>query len=468
MSGTWTFGMGLRLTIAAAAVGMSALPVLADEPEGRGEATLEMSVRLLDAAGSRKLGMMYMPESAKLTDEKPAGVTKEPAYRAKAKYATITIGNGAHHTFAVALDEPEGQDAKCYADLNGNGDLTDDGDGAWANKTQKEGSAPQYSGTYVFHVGWKGADGRETPGEYGLNFYHSPDRATLNYYRSSARTGKIKIDGKEFAVTLIENDNDGLYDKLYDPSKPTAAEDLPRPVWLTLDGDRFDIRGTFGFNGYNYIAKVTPDGSKLVMTPTMKQIVLPRPAERPQMLGAGGPAPDFEALAWNPDPNSTVSDNTFKISDYKGKKIVVLDLWATWCGPCMAGIPHIAKIAEEVKGQDVEVIALNVWDEQAAFERFAKEKGKDYAFKLARDPAGREKDASIASRLFRLSGIPATYVIDKNGRIEESVSGYRAGDKQVEHALVRLGVKIEGIKPEDAQNAKPSGERKTVPAVGLK
>jgi thiol-disulfide isomerase/thioredoxin len=198
----------------------------------------------------------------------------------------------------------------------------------------------------------------------------------------------------------------------------------------------------------------------------MKQITLPRPTERPTMLGAGGPVPEFEALAWNPDPSSTVEKNTFKISDYKGKKIVVLDLWATWCGPCMAGIPHISKIAEEVKGQGVEVIALNVWDEQAAFERFAKEKGKDYAFKLARDPAGKEKDASIATRLFKLPGIPATYVIDKNGKIEAAVSGYNKDDKQIEHALVRLGVKIEGIKPEDAKKAEATkGEGKTVPMV---
>jgi peroxiredoxin len=132
----------------------------------------------------------------------------------------------------------------------------------------------------------------------------------------------------------------------------------------------------------------------------------------------------------------------------------------------MAGIPHISKIAEEVKGQGVEVIALNVWDEQAAFERFAKEKGKDYAFKLARDPAGKEKDASIATRLFKLPGIPATYVIDKNGKIEAAVSGYNKDDKQIEHALVRLGVKIEGIKPEDAKKAEATkGEGKTVPMV---
>ena len=55
------------------------------------------------------------------------------------------------------------------------------------------------------------------------------------------------------------------------------------------------------------------------------------------------------------------------------------------------------------------------------------------------------------------------------GRIEAAVSGYNKDDRQVEHALVRLGVKIDGITLEDARkDAKPSGEGKSVPAMGLK
>lgn len=440
------------------------------EPDGggagaRAETRLEMSVRKLDPEGSRKMGLMYMPSTASLAPERPDGIRKEPQYQATPRYAVITLGNAAENRYILVIDEPEDKDPRFYADLNHNGDLTDDGDGSWEKVERAEGRAPSLASTRVFQVRWENSDGTSSTGEYALNFYRSVDRDTINYYRASARTGTIEVGGKKYEVMLHENDNDGLFNKLYDPSKPTPADKLPKPVTLSLDGDRLDIRGTFGFGDYNYIARVSDDGSKLVLEPTMRQIRLPRPAERPEMLGAGRQVPEFEAVWWKPGSSEP---STFKISDFKGKSIVVLDMWATWCGPCMRGLPHLSKVAEEAAPQGVEVIALNVWDETAAYERFAREKGGDFAFKLARDPAGRERDASIASRLFTLRGIPATYVIDKNGKIEAAVSGYSPDDRQVEHALVRLGVKIKGIDSEAAEKAKPAAPGRTVPMTGLK
>jgi len=465
--------MFIRSTLATALICSLAGAAGAAEPDGPIHATLELAPRKLDPEGSRSLGMMYMPSGAKLSDAKPVNLTNEPKYRGTPKYVTIPLGNGANTDFTLAFDEPEGDaDARVYLDLNGNGDLTDDGEGStgeWTKKDSKEGAAAQYSGTWNFQPGFISAEGKETTGEYALNFYRSADRDNINYYRASARTGKIKIGGKEYEALLIENDNDGLFDKLYDPSKATPADKLPKPVTLQLDGDRMDIRGTFGFGDYNYIARVSADGSKISMESTNRLIKLPRPTERPQMLGAGVPVPDFEATWWVKDASAGSKPEMFKIADFKNKKIVVLDMWATWCGPCMAGIPHLSKIAEAVKDQNVEVIALNVWDEPKAYERFVREKGKNYAFRIARDLASKDdREASIASRCFKLSGIPATYVIDKSGNIVASVSGYQAGDKQIEHALVRLGVKIDGITPEDAAKELPKKPTMMLPATGMK
>lgn len=456
------------LTIAAAiAAGLSPFALAAGEPEAA-TATLTLAPRPLDMPGTREKSMMYMPSSVQVVAEKPAGVRKEPAYRGTPRYAEVTIGTGEGSTRVIALDEPAGADARIFLDLNGNGDLSDDGDGAWPTITPgKDGSSPQFSGTWVFDVAWKSPGAEPVKGQYGLNFYRSPDRDSLNYYRASWREGKIRLDGKDYDVRLIENDNDGRYNKLYDPASPLSPENLPRPVWLVLGGDRFDIRGTFGFNDYNYVARVSDDGSKLTIEPTMRQIRVPQPAARPTALGAGIEAPDFEAGWWNASHSADAKGETFRLSDFRGKKIVVLDLWATWCGPCMAGLPHLSEIAKAVKGQDVEVIALNVLDEKAAFERFAIEKSAQYSFRVARDPAGRERELSIASKLFRVSGIPQTYVIDKSGKIVCAVSGYQQGDRRIEQALVNLGIKIEGMKPQEPDaDAKPPV--KMIPATGLK
>ena len=94
---------------------------------------------------------------------------------------------------------------------------------------------------------------------------------------------------------------------------------------------------------------------------------------RGRRAGAG-----FQSLAWKPDQTKLDTANRFKLSDYRGKKIVVVDMWATWCGPCMKGIPHLSKVAEAVSGQDVVVIALNTSDDQVPFEKFATGKGKEY------------------------------------------------------------------------------------------
>jgi len=415
--------------------------------DGKAEATLTMDVRKYDFEGTKTNNRMYMPEGTKLSAQKPEGITKEPQYNGTPKYATITLGNGTPNHFTIVSDEVEGKDGRIYLDLNGDGDLTNDATGEWPIKIAgKDGGLPNYEGTWTFKPGWKTPDGANTVGEYALNFYWQPGRGQLNYYNASARVGKISVGGKNYDVTLLENDADGLFNKLYDSTKPIVVGDrMTKPVWLMLDGDQFDIRGTFPFGGMNYLATVSDDGSKLTLSPTMKVVQVPRPnAERVQMLSEGVEAPDFEALVWKEGQTKLDTSNRFKLSDYRGKKIVVVDMWATWCGPCMKGIPHLSKVAEAVNGQDVVVIALNTSDDELPFEKFATGKGKEYKFQLARDPAGRDENGNtIARKLYGVTGIPATFVIDKSGKIVGTVSGYTEGDTKLEQILKGLNVKVD-------------------------
>ena len=423
----------------------AAQPTIAGD--GKAETTLTLDVRKFDFAGTKANNRMYMPSSAVFSLKKPESVTKEPHYNGTPKYATVSIGNGTPNEFTIVSDEAEGKEPKLYLDLNGDGDLTNDGTGDWQIKIPgKDGGLPSYEGTWTFAPGYKTADGGNAVGQYALNFYWQPGRGQLNYYNASARVGKITIDNKNYEVTLIENDGDGLFNKLYDHSKPIVIGDRPtKPVWLLLDGDQFDIRGTFPFGDLNYLANVTDDGSKLTLTPTMKVVKVPRVApEKTTTLDVGAMAPDFEAVVWNPDQTKLDTSNRIKLSDFRGKKIVVVDMWATWCGPCMKGIPHLSKVAEALKGQDVEVIALNTSDDEIPFERFAMGKGKEYKFTLARDPAGRDPSGNtIAHKLYGVTGIPATFVIDKTGKIVGTVSGYTEGDTKLEQILKGLGEKID-------------------------
>jgi Peroxiredoxin len=152
----------------------------------------------------------------------------------------------------------------------------------------------------------------------------------------------------------------------------------------------------------------------------------------PKMLAVGTPAPDFTVFA---------SDGRkVKLSDYKGK-VVVLDFWATWCGPCQKSMPHLEKVYQQVKGQGVEVLAVCVWDEKDAYDRWRTGgPGKAYTFPTLFDPAGRGDD-NFAKALYKVEGIPTQYVIDRDGKIAGGTIGFNENDAFLEKTLAKLGIR---------------------------
>ena len=99
------------------------------------------------------------------------------------------------------------------------------------------------------------------------------------------------------------------------------------------------------------------------------------------------------------------------------------------------------KVWQAVKDQDVKVIAVNVWDTKDAYSAWVPQHKDQFAFQFAYDPAGRSAN-SIAGKLYNVTGIPSTFVIDRNGKVAAAIVGYSDGDTQIEDALRKLGVKI--------------------------
>lgn len=135
----------------------------------------------------------------------------------------------------------------------------------------------------------------------------------------------------------------------------------------------------------------------------------------------GQPQPQLEtvpALAWNTEIQS-VDGETFRLSDYKDK-VLVVDLWATWCGPCRQEIPHLVDLTNEYKGKGVEVIGLTTESPQTDAEKvrdFAKEFNINYKLGWAR--------GDVALALMNGSAsIPQTFVIAPGGRIITRFRGF--------------------------------------------
>jgi thiol-disulfide isomerase/thioredoxin len=89
-------------------------------------------------------------------------------------------------------------------------------------------------------------------------------------------------------------------------------------------------------------------------------------AETIPLLEAGALAPDFVS--------KDLAGKEVRISDWHGK-IVVLDFWATWCGPCKASLPHTAEVAKRYKDQGVVVLANCTSDTCANFNEFVQANG---------------------------------------------------------------------------------------------
>ena len=80
-------------------------------------------------------------------------------------------------------------------------------------------------------------------------------------------------------------------------------------------------------------------------------------------IGVGNPVPDVEGV--------DADGKKVKLSSYKGK-VVLFDFWATWCGPCVAMIPHEREMVEKLKGKPFALLGVNVDEEKADFTAFLK------------------------------------------------------------------------------------------------
>jgi thiol-disulfide isomerase/thioredoxin len=141
-----------------------------------------------------------------------------------------------------------------------------------------------------------------------------------------------------------------------------------------------------------------------------------------QQRGAQPQAPPqletVPALVWDTEIQS-VDGATFRLSDFKDK-VVVLDLWATWCGPCRLEVPHLVEMRNEYSDKGVEVIGLTTESPQTDADKvrdFAKEFKINYRLGYAR--------ADVAQTMMNGNySIPQTFVIAPGGRIVTKFRGF--------------------------------------------
>jgi peroxiredoxin len=133
------------------------------------------------------------------------------------------------------------------------------------------------------------------------------------------------------------------------------------------------------------------------------------------LYGGEAPSPGMKGEAVSmigmEAPDFTLSDPSGKavhLRDLRGK-VVIVDFWATWCGPCRALMPRIQKMHDQLSAKGLTILGLNVGENGATVAKFAKE--QSYTFRLLLDA-----EPEVTSRYFVLA-YPTTFVIDRAGRI---------------------------------------------------
>lgn len=123
----------------------------------------------------------------------------------------------------------------------------------------------------------------------------------------------------------------------------------------------------------------------------------------------------------------SLDKGSFRLSDFNGK-VVVLNLWASWCGPCRMEVPEYERVRKEYAGRGVEFIALTTEDPRTASDR-VKQFVREFKFGFRHGWADPETAVTLMNGR---NIIPQTYVISPDGRVVSHWRGFsrdRSGER---------------------------------------
>ena len=140
---------------------------------------------------------------------------------------------------------------------------------------------------------------------------------------------------------------------------------------------------------------------------------------------SSGPAPAFQLTGRN--------GKVIDLSQFKGQ-VVMINFWATWCGPCRQEMPLLEDIYKKYKPMGFTLVGVNVEPDAKGAEAWLS-KQKPVSFPIAFDT-----DSKV-SKMYKVAGMPSTVFVDRKGNIRVMHKGYKPGDENLYLTQIRSMLK---------------------------
>ena len=148
------------------------------------------------------------------------------------------------------------------------------------------------------------------------------------------------------------------------------------------------------------------------------------------LLTGAAAAADLKLWTGGPPPSLALTDlegRTHRLADYKGR-VVLINFWATWCGPCLYEMPSIQRLKEKLAGRPFAVLAVNLDEPESRIRKFLEPMKVDFTVLL--DP-GRRTARAWGARI-----LPASFIVGADGRVRYTLVGELEWDN--EHVVARI------------------------------
>ncbi|HUV55809.1 MAG TPA: redoxin domain-containing protein [Dehalococcoidales bacterium] len=149
------------------------------------------------------------------------------------------------------------------------------------------------------------------------------------------------------------------------------------------------------------------------------------------ITGCGSPGPS-EARIGGVAPNFTLDTpdgQNVSLKDFKGKSVLI-NFWASWCGPCAIEMPHLQEVYEEWSGKGFVLLAINAGESYSKVGEFVQRYSLSFPVLLDTE--------KVVTRRYNVIAYPTTFFIDKDGVIQEKIIGAFRSKADIEQKLSRI------------------------------